>query len=144
MDPSNRNAKRYADYVRVQLGRQHHLTEQQERALLLEAIDMGLSIAEARQVITVTAANRHARRELALESDMAVTIAAFVGNKGWISRTGFGHATALYRRLSGASVSEAEARVRVKRLMLSHGWKMRGETIFGAPRWFRDIPAQPD
>ena len=143
MDTPKRMTDRYADRVKLSLAGQRYLTEPQERALLLEALDIGLSLEEARQLLAATVAKRHTAREMTLDHDMAVTIAIFAGDKGWISRTTFGHATNLYRRLSGRAISEAEAKSRVKQVMLSHGWKIRGEIIFGTPHWFREIPLAP-
>lgn len=141
MDLSKRITRRYADQVKLSLAGQRYLTERQERELLLEALDTGLSLDEARGLLAATVGKRHAARELTLDRDMAVTIAIFAGAKGWISRTNFDDAANLYRRLSGGAVGEGEAKSRVKQMMLDHGWKIRGEIIFGTPHWFREIPA---
>ncbi len=143
-------AERYVDQVRLSLSGKRYLTEQQERALLLEALDSGLSLNEARELLAATAAAREllaataatrgVARELTLDHDIGITIAAVAGERGWISRTAFNRATGLYQHLSGGAVSAAEAKSRVKAMMLRRGWKVRGETIFGTPHWFRDIP----
>jgi len=133
-------AARYVDQVKLSLSGQRYLTEQQERALLLEALDSGLSLNEARELLAATAATRGVARELTLDHDIGITIAAVAGERGWISRTAFNRATGLYQHLSGSAISAAEAKSRVKAMMLRRGWKVRGETIFGTPHWFRDIP----
>jgi hypothetical protein len=143
MDTPKRITERYADQVKLSLAGQRYLTEPQERALLLEALDVGLSLEAARGLLAATVAKRRAAREMTLDHDMAVTIAIFAGDKGWISRTTFDHAANLYRRLSGGAVGEREAKSRVKQMMLGHGWKIRGEIIFGTPHWFREIPVAP-
>jgi hypothetical protein len=140
MESPKRITERYADQVKLSLAGQRYLTERQERALLLEALDVGLSLEEARGLLAATVAKRRATREMTLDHDMAVTIAIFVGDKGWISRTTFDRAANLYRRLSGGAVGEGEAKSRVKQIMLARGWKIRGETIFSAPHWYRSIP----
>jgi hypothetical protein len=141
MDLPRRITRRYADQVKLRLAGQRYLSEQQERELLLEALDAGLSFEEAKGLLAVTVDKRHAARELTLDRDMVVTIAVFAGAKGWISHTTFNAAANLYRRLSGGAVAESEAKSRVKQMMLDHGWKIRGEIIFGTPHWFRKIPA---
>ncbi len=133
-------AERYVDQVKLSLSGQRYLSEQQERALLLEALDIGLSLNEARELLAATAAKRGVAREITLDHDIGITIAAVAGERGWISRTAFDRATGLYQHLSGGAVSAAEAKSRVKAMMLRRGWKVRGETIFGTPHWFRDIP----
>jgi hypothetical protein len=143
VDSSKRITERYADQVKLRLAGQRYLTEPQERALLLEALDVGLSLEEAKGLLAATLAKRRAAREMTLDHDMAVTLAIFAGDKGWISRTTFDHAANLYRRLSGGAVGDAEAKSRVKQMMLDHGWKIRGEIIFGTPHWFRGIPVAP-
>src|SRR5260370_14271426 len=133
-------AERYVDQVKLRLRGQRYLTEQQERALLLEALDIGLSLDEARELFAATAAKRGVAREITLDHDIGITIATVAGDKGWISRTAFDHATGLFQQLSGGAVSAAEAKRRVKAVMRRQGCKIRGETIFGTPPWFRDIP----
>ena len=142
MESPARIARQYADQVRLRLAGQRYLTEQQERELLLEALDLGLSFEEAKGLLAATVAKRRAARGMALDHDMAVTIETMAGAKGWISRTNFDHAANLYRRLSGGAVGEAEAKRRVKQLMLSRGWKIRGEIIFGTPHWYRQIQVE--
>lgn len=132
-------AERYADQVRLSLSGQRYLTEQQERALLLEALDAGLALDQARELLAATVERKGAAREVTLDHDMEATIAAVAGAKGWISRTAFDRATGLYQQLSGGAVRAAEAKRRVKAMMLRRGLKVRGEIIFGTPRWFRDI-----
>lgn len=100
MDPPE-HIRRYADQVKLRLAGQRYLSEPQERELLLEALDLGLSLDEARGLLAATVAKRRAARELTLDHDMAVTIETMAGDKGWISRTTFDHAANLYRRLSG-------------------------------------------
>ena len=143
MESPARITTHYEDQVRLRLSGQRYLTEQQERELLLEALDIGLSLEEAKGLLAATVAKRRAARELTLDHDMAVTIETMAGDNGWISRTTFNHAASLYRRLSGGAVGEAEAKSRVKQLMLSRGWKIRGEIVFGTPHWFRRIPVEP-
>ena len=134
-------ADRFVDQVKLSLAGHRYLTEQQERALLLEALDIGLSLEAARELLVRTIATRRGAREITLDHDIAITIATMVGDKGWISRTNFDRATNLYQHLSGGAVSPAEANSRVKEMMRRHGWKVRGEIIFGTPHWFRNIPA---
>jgi DNA-binding transcriptional MerR regulator len=133
-------AERYVDQVRLSLSGRRYLTEQQERALLLEGLDIGLTLEEAREILAATATNRGAAREITLDHDMELTIGAVAGDKGWISRTSFDRAAHLFQQLSGGAISAAEARGRVKGVMLRRGCKVRGEIIFGTPHWFRDIP----
>jgi hypothetical protein len=140
MDSRARIAERYVDQVKLSLAGQRYLTEPQERALLLEGLDIGLSLDDARRLLAETVAIRRAARETTLDRDMAVTIGTFAGDKGWISRTNFDHAANLYRRLSGGAVSAAEAKSLVKQMMLRHGRKIRGEIVFGTPHWYCTIP----
>jgi len=127
-------AERYADRIRLTLARQRYLTEQQERVLLLEALDIGLSFGQARELLAATVQRQGVAREVTLDHDMEITVAAVAGAKGWISRTAFNRATSLYQELSGGAVGAAEARRRVKGMMLRRGWKVRGEIIFGTPQ----------
>jgi hypothetical protein len=131
---------RFADRVRLSLSRRRYLTEEAERALLLEAVEGGLPLDQARELLAATVTRQGATREVTLNRDMEITIAATAGAKGWISRTAFDRATSLYQQLSGDAISAAEAQRRVKAMMLRRGWIVRGEAIFGTPQWFRDIP----
>lgn len=139
MKPPSHVARHYEDQVRLSLAGQRYLSEQQERELLLQALDIGLSLEEAKGLLAATVTRRRAVREMTLDRDMAITMATFAGEKGWISRTHFDRVANLYRSLSGGVIGEAEAKSRAKELMLRHGWKIRGEIIFGTPHWFRSI-----
>ena len=134
-------AQRYADQVRLRLIGRRYLTEPQERELYLEALDMGLSFEEAREVLVVTVAKSGAARETTLDHDIETTIAAIAGDRGWLSRTAFDRAARLYQERSGGAVGAAEAKSRVKAIMLRRGWTIRGAAIFGTPHWFRIITA---
>src|SRR5690242_18981848 len=113
--------ERFADQVRLTMSAQHYLTEPQERTLLLGAIERGLSLDAARAILAETVAKRRGARETTLDHDIEVTLATIAGDRGWLSRTSFDHATGLYRRLSGGAVCTAEARSRVKELMVRRG-----------------------
>ena len=64
MDSPGRTSRHYADQVKLSLAGHRYLTEQQERELLLEALDIGLSLEEARGLLAATVAKRRAAREM--------------------------------------------------------------------------------
>src|SRR5947207_12911876 len=101
-------AARYVDQVKLSLSGKRYLTEQQERALLLEALDSGLSLNEARELLAATAATRGVARELTPDHDIGITIAAVAAEKVWISRTAFDPPAGLIQQLPGRAVSAAE------------------------------------
>ena len=139
------SSNRFAEQIKLRLRKRTYLAESQERELLFEAVDSGIPLAEARECLASALAERHARRELAFERDIHVIAETFVGDRGWLSRSAFNRVAALHRRLSGGAIGPAEADIRVKQMMLYRGWKVRGETIFGRPAWFRAIPdARPE
>src|SRR5260370_38292701 len=111
-------AERYVDQVKLSLSGQRYLTEQQERALLLEALDIGLSLNEARELLAATAAKRGVAREITLEHEIGITIAAVAVEEGSSSRTAVDRASGLYQHLSGGAISPAEATTHVKRVRL--------------------------
>ena len=56
-------AEQYADRVKLALSRQRYMSEQQERALLLEGLDIGLSLDQARELLAATVKQQGAARE---------------------------------------------------------------------------------
>jgi hypothetical protein len=143
MASSSRFADDYPELIKARLRKRTYLTEPQERELLAAAVEAGVPLREAQECLAATLADRHARRELAFQRDIRVILETLVGKKGWLSRTNFNRAAALHRQLSGGAIGPAEAERRVKQIMLHRGWKIRGQTIFGVPKWFRDIPDRP-
>ena len=141
MVSSRGRADEFADKVKLALSKERYLSERQRRRLLIEALDDGLPLDAALEILAETVAGRGGADEVTLDHDIGMTLAAIAGDKGWLSRTSFNHAMGLYRCLSGGAISQAEARSRVKELMLRHGWKVRGEVVFGTPHWFRAIPS---
>jgi hypothetical protein len=89
-----------------------------------------LSLKEAKEVLAATATKRRAAREPTLDHDIAITVAAVAGERGWISRTAFDQAANLFQQLSAGAINSAEAKSRVKALMLRHGWIVRGEARY--------------
>jgi hypothetical protein len=144
MGSSDRFTDRYPEQIKLRLRKRSYLTEPQERELLREAVDAGIPLERAKEVLAGTLAQRRARRETAFRREIALIIETFVGDKGWLSRSNFNRAATLHCRLSGGAISPAEASIRVKQLMLDRGWGVRGETIFGPPAWFRAIPERLD
>jgi hypothetical protein len=143
MATSRDRAERYRDHVRLQLAGRNYLSEAQEKELLLAALDHGIAIEEAKRLLAATAAERKAALASKIEAVVLSVLETLAGNRGWISPAGFRHAAAMYRRLSEGAIGEAEAKARLKQMMLQHRWQIRGALIFGAPKWFRDIPERP-
>ena len=140
MRSTGRSAELYAAHVRLELGGRRYLTARQERELLLAAVDMRLPLEAAREILQTVTAERGGTLESRLDETMRTTIATFAGKHGWLSRTSFDNAVRVCCELSGGAISVLDARIRVKRLMLAEGLKVRGAVVFGTPKWFRDIP----
>ena len=108
--------------------------------MLLDALKMDVSMREAQEIVRAFAAEFHVVLETEMEAVVLAMMAAFVEDDGWIDRTEFRRAIETYKRMSGGQIGDREAIIRVKRLVSRNEWPLRGEVIFGKPRWFRQIP----
>ena len=108
--------------------------------MLLDALKMDISMQDVQAIVGAFSAECHVMLETEVEGAVLAMLAAFVENNGWISRTEFRQAVETYRRSSVGQIAEREAVIRVKRLISRNEWQLRGEVIFGKPRWFRQIP----
>ena len=145
MGSSSDLADWFRERIKVELRKRTYLTEPQERELMHEAVEAGMSLKRAQQLLGAVLSERRTRgtmRELRSQHDIAAILETLVGDKNWLSRTNFDRLARLHCELSGGTILLPEANIRVKQLMAHRGCKIRGETIFGTPAWFRTIPQQ--
>ena len=123
----------------MRLGRERYLSREQETGLLFDALKMDISKQDAQEIVRAFAAEHHVVLEADVEDFVHAMLAVFFEDGGWISRTEFRQAVETYKRLSDAQIGDRAANIKVKRLISHNEWPLRGEVIFGKPRWFRQI-----
>jgi len=135
----------YADQIRTDLHGRTFLDADVEKRLLRQGVNnWGLGYGEARRsLIDVSAA-----AGVALQSDVDAAVMSYletqISSSGRINRPTFERAAALYRARSRDRVSLAQARSRIKTLMLQRNLQpARRGWLWPSRRWFDSIPEMP-
>lgn len=137
----NRPQARFTELVKLHMQGRRFIDREQERKLLEEGVSRhGLTLEEALGVV-----RSHAEAdEIALEGELGRSggqlLKTMADQRGRVSRDDFSKVANFYRARAGASLTQAEAERRVKRLMeeLDIQPKPSGR-ILRTRRWYRAI-----
>lgn len=140
--PADDQARRYADLVKLN-GLQTKLIDRpQERRLLEEGITrFNLTLDEARGILRAIAEDNDYTFESETGKRIKQVLARSAGRRGLISRTQFMNTSQILRDFSENTITEADARRQLKRIMLDNGWKPRRAGLLRSRKWFRQIEA---
>ena len=140
--PADDQARRYADLVKLN-GLQTKLIDRpQEQRLLEEGITrFNLTLDEARGILRSIAEDNDYTFESETGKRIKQVLARSAGRRGLISRSQFQNTTQILRDFSDNTITEAEARRQLKRIMLDNGWRPRRAGLLRTRRWFRQIEA---
>ncbi len=140
--PADDQARRYADLVKLN-GLQTKLIDRpQERRLLEEGITrFNLTLDEARGILRSIAEDNDYTFESETGKRIKQVMARSAGRRGLISRAQFMNTSQILRDFSDNTITEAEARRQLKRIMLDNGWRPRRAGLLRTRRWFRQIEA---
>lgn len=139
----NRPQTRFAELVKLHMQGRRFLDREQERKLLEEGVGRyGLTLEEATGLVRTQAEGG----EIALEGDLGRAggqlLRTMADRQGRISREDFEKVSKFYRMRAGASLSQAEAERRVKRLMEELELQPRPSgKLLRTRRWYRAIEA---
>jgi hypothetical protein len=139
----NRPQARFAELVKLHMQGRRFLDREQERKLLEEGVGRyGLTLEEATGLVRTQAEGG----EIALEGDLGRAggqlLRTMADRQGRISREDFEKVSKFYRMRAGASLSQADAERRVKRLMEELELQPRPSgKLLRTRRWYRAIEA---
>lgn len=139
----NRPQTRFGELVKLHMQGRRFLDREQERKLLEEGVGRyGLTLEEATGLVRTQAEGG----EIALEGDLGRAggqlLRTMADRQGRISREDFEKVSKFYRMRAGASLSQAEAERRVKRLMEELELQPRPSgKLLRTRRWYRAIEA---
>lgn len=132
--------QRFRDFVVLALTPGKLLTEAQERGLIGDGIArFELSGETARGIVAAAADGAGQIRERDVSRSMLAVLRELGGRRGRIDKRRFARGVALLRTLTAGQVSEADARIWVKRLVEQQGLRVRGSFFLRRKRWFRKI-----
>ncbi len=138
----NRKPEAFAELVRLRSAPGAQPDAAQERELLATGIrEYGLTVDEARRIRGEVGAPSGA----VAERDISVFLTSRADARGRIGRTDVAEAGRLYRRLSGGTLREQDAKARAARIASTAGLEPRAEGFwpFRSERWFRRLTAVP-
>src|SRR5690606_14154508 len=117
------NAKqRFGSFVELAAVDRPFISRAEERRLLEHGLSrFGLDLDDAQGVLLNVARVRDIRVERDLDRRMLPVLERFGGRRRKIGRRKFKEAATIYRDFAGASLSEDEAKLRVKRIMEENG-----------------------
>jgi len=138
--PADDPARRYADLVKLH-GLQIKLIDRtQERHLLEEGVTrFNLGLDEARGILRAVAEDNGYTFESETGRRIQQVLARQIGKSGMVSRRQFTRMAQVLRDFSDSTITEAEARRQLKRVMAENGWRPRRAGLLRTRKWFRQI-----
>src|SRR5262245_2720511 len=110
--------QRYSGYVKLAAMDKPFISRAEERRLLEDGVSkFGLGVDDARGVLLAVAHEHDIRVERDVDRRMIPVLERFGGKRRKIGKARFEEAAAIYNGLAGGTLSEEQARVRVKRIM---------------------------
>ena len=140
MSKSSEAAERFTGYVRVAALDRSFLSKAQERSLLADGVaKFNLTADQARGALLSVAQADGIPVERDIDARILAVLERFGGRRKKLSRKRFREAAAIYRAMAGGVLPEAEARVRVKRVMEANGFRARRGGWTMSRRWYRRV-----
>jgi hypothetical protein len=139
--PNHQDAvERFTGYVGLAAMDRPFISKAQERQLLADGIaKFGLTADQARGVLLSVAQADDIRVERDIDTRIRSVLDRFGGRRKKLSRKRFEEAAAIYRGMTGDNLSPEEARVRVKRVMETEGFRAKRGGLTMSRRWYRRV-----
>lgn len=133
-------ARRFADLVKLSGLQSKYIDRSQEQRLLEDAVTrFGLGLDEARGILRSVAEDLGYTFETETSRRIQQVLARHAGRRGYVSRSQFDNTAHVLRDFSANTITEAEARKQLKRVMADNGWRPRRAGMFWSRRWYRAI-----
>ena len=135
-------ARRFADLVKLSGLQTRYIDREREQRLLEEAVTrFDLSLDQARGIMRSVAEDLGYTFETETARRIQQVMARQAGRRGTVSRSQFNSTAQVLRDFSGNTITEAEARKQLKRVMADNGWRPKRAGLFWSRRWYRQIEA---
>lgn len=137
--------RRYAEYIKLQLFDDKFLSRERERKILAEGVTrFEIPLEEARAIVLTVAGEQDFIFEKDVDKLIKEIMSVFATGDGQIGVNEFNHAVLIYKKLSAGYVTDSEARIRIKQIMLENNWKPRRQSLvllsrLGSRKWFKEI-----
>lgn len=134
---------RFAELVKLHMQGRRFLDSEREMKLLEEGVTRyGLSLAEAQATLRGSTEEAGIANQSELDRSTIQLLRTLADRRGRIARDDFDKTANFYRGRAGSSVTEEEARSRVKRLMQENDIEAkRAGFPLRTRRWYRAIEA---
>jgi hypothetical protein len=132
--------ERFAGYVGLAALDRPFISKTQERSLLADGIaKFNLTAEQARGILLSVAQADGISVERDVDARILSVLERYGGRRKKLKRKRFGEAAAIYRAMTGDILPEAEARIRVKRVMEANGFRAKRGGWTMSRRWYRRI-----
>ena len=132
--------RRYADLVKLSGLGTRFIDRAQERRLLEDGVTkFDLTLDESRGVLRSVAEDNNYVFESEAGKRIQQVMSRHAGKAGTISRRQFRQAVAVLRDFSENTISEADARRQLKRIMIENDWRPRRAGLLRSRRWYKRV-----
>lgn len=132
--------QRYSGYVKLAAMDKPFISRAEERRLLEDGVSkFELGADDARGVLLAVAQANDIRVERDIDRRMIPILERFGGKRRKIGKSRFEEAAAIYNGLAGGTLTEDDARIRVKRVMEANGFRAKRKGLLMSRRWYRRI-----
>ena len=132
--------QRFVGYVRLSAMDKPFISRAEERRLLEHGISsFELGHDDAKGVLLAVAQANNISVERDIDRRMIPILERFGGRRKKIAKKKFREAAAIYKGLAGGTLTDVEARFRVKRTMEENGFRPRRAGFFFSRRWYDKI-----
>ena len=130
--------KQFIEYIMLQVFDDQYIDRQEEKKILEEGIKKGISVAEGLSIIQQVASEKGFVIEREVEDRTQEVLEQFALNDGVIDKKEFEKALVLFKSSCKGKMPEPELKRRLKKMILSQGWKVKEGGLFGS-KWFSEI-----
>lgn len=139
MAVSTDTVTRFEQEIKLRSFDDRYIGADEEKELLRIAIQFGIDIDDALQIISNFGTRYGIVVERAIENACKDVLKQFAAD-GRVDKREFDDAVSIYMTKTSGRVSEPDVRKRLKRIMLENRWTAKEGGLFGT-KWFSAIPA---
>lgn len=130
--------ERLTNFIMLNAYDDKYIDCEEERTILQEAINLGISVDEGIVAIHQIAQTKEIVLERNVEDAIMDMLRVFVSSDGKIDKKEFFDSVDAYKAKCQSHVPEAKIKQRVKQMIQNQGWNVKEGGFFGS-KWFSEI-----
>jgi hypothetical protein len=130
--------KNFIEYIMLHVYDDLYVDRQEEKKILEEGIKKGITVEEGLSIIRQVALEKNLVIEREAEDRAKELLQQFARNDGVIDKKEFDDTLALFDSCCKGKLPEIELKRRLKKMVLTNGWKVKEGGLFGS-KWFSAI-----